>query len=97
MVGSRSPSPTAGIGDLLADQLAEVRKRRGSDQGFEALLQLNCDPEDTGQVIELATEAASIGFDEVIIEPPWTGGLTRAGDAIAEVRRATLDPRQGVN
>ena len=82
--------------DLLADQLAEVRKRRGSDERFEALLQLNCDPEDTGQVIELATEAASIGFEEVIIEPPWTGGLSRAGEAIAEVRQATSDSRRGV-
>jgi probable F420-dependent oxidoreductase len=74
--------------DLLAAQLAEVRDRRGADDPFEALLQLNCDPGDTGQIIELATEAASIGFDEVIGEPPWTGGLSTAGEAIAEVRRA---------
>ena len=86
IAGAESWDPT-----LLAEQLADVLRRRGSRESepFEAVLQLTCDPRDTARIAELATEAEAIGFEEVIVEAPWAAGVAAAHEAIVEVRAAT--------
>jgi probable F420-dependent oxidoreductase len=74
----------------LSAGLADVRRRRGvQGDSFEAVLQLNADPQDTPRIAELVRQAGEIGFDEVIVEPPWAAGVEDAAAVIAEVRAST--------
>lgn len=73
---------------LLARQLEDVHTRREGKGRFETVLQLSCDAEDRARVVELLLEAGALGFDEVIIEPPWASGIEPACALIAEAKRA---------
>lgn len=75
----------------LAAGIADVHARREqNDVPFETVLQLNADPTDAARILELVREAAELGVDEVIVEPPWAKGVAEARAMIAEVRAATL-------
>jgi probable F420-dependent oxidoreductase len=74
--------------ELLARQLDDVRARRVRDGEFEAVLQLNSDPDDGERMIELVIAAGAIGFDEVIVEPPWARGIEAACALITDVKDA---------
>ena len=76
--------------DGLAAGLADVRARRPDGAApLEAVLQLNADPDDPSRIAELAREAAQVGFEEVIVEPPWASGIEASRAAIAAIRSAT--------
>jgi probable F420-dependent oxidoreductase len=76
--------------DGLGRELADVLSRRPDPAAeFEAVLQLNSDPDDPVRAAEIVREAGQVGFGEVIVEAPWANGLTEARDAIAEIRAVT--------
>ena len=76
--------------EQLAEGLADVRGRReAGGSPHEAVLQLNADPHDTAGIVELVRQAGKLGFDEVIVEPPWAMGVEQAATVIADVKAAT--------
>jgi probable F420-dependent oxidoreductase len=74
----------------LAERLDQVRGLRDGRPGgeFQTLLKLHATPAEAGELPRLAREAASIGFDEIIVEAPWDDGLERACETIASARAA---------
>jgi probable F420-dependent oxidoreductase len=78
---------------LLAEGLEDVRGRREPDRALAAVLQLNAGSTGGERTAELAIEAREIGFDEVIIEPPWTSGIGDACALIGAVKDALTEPR----
>jgi probable F420-dependent oxidoreductase len=75
-------SLSAGIADVQA-------RREEHDAPFETVLQLNADPTDTARILELVREAAELGVNEVIVEPPWAQGVPEARAMVAEVKAVT--------
>lgn len=72
--------------DALAERLASFRAL-AKGQG-EAVLKLHATSADQESVPSMTSAAAQLGFDEVIIEPPWELGIDAAGEAIEAARSA---------
>ncbi len=77
--------------DALRAQLEDVRSRRrdvGAEGRFEAVLKLHSGFAELDRLPELVAETRRIGFDEVIVDPPWTEGIDAAAEAIGRAREA---------
>lgn len=75
----------------LRSQLDDVRSRRRDadlEGSFETVLKLHSGPTDLDRLPGLVAETRQIGFDEVIVEPPWTDGIDAAATAIGRARDA---------
>jgi alkanesulfonate monooxygenase SsuD/methylene tetrahydromethanopterin reductase-like flavin-dependent oxidoreductase (luciferase family) len=69
----------------LSDALSEVRRLRdeqGIERSFRAVLKLHSSPKLVDRSLELLDEVAELGFDEVVIEPPWSSGINQAREMI---------------
>lgn len=64
----------------LADQVSAVRGFAGPRRFPESqlVLKLHSFPSETHQVVPLLGEVAALGFDEVIVDPPWALGIDEA-------------------
>jgi probable F420-dependent oxidoreductase len=72
--------------DRLAEALAGVLRRRddeGLDGPFRTVLKFHSSPALAERSVELLGEIAELGFDEVMIEPPWSAGIEE-GRALIE-------------
>ena len=66
--------------DGLAAQLETVRRRRG-EEGLPpavATLKLHAAPEVAGEIPAALESLRPLGWDEVIVEPPWANGIEAA-------------------
>jgi alkanesulfonate monooxygenase SsuD/methylene tetrahydromethanopterin reductase-like flavin-dependent oxidoreductase (luciferase family) len=73
----------------LAGRLARVhqlRREAKRSSPFEAVLKLHAAATDADKLCDLAARATEIGFDTIVIEPPWSLGLDAATACIAAVR-----------
>ena len=75
--------------ERMAAALTDVRRRRAeqSDEPFRCVLKFHAAPEHVGRSLDLLGEVEQVGFDEAIIEPPWSEGMEAASDVIAQARR----------
>jgi probable F420-dependent oxidoreductase len=71
------------------DRLRLLRREAHAQRPFKTLLKLHAAPAAASALPGLVLEAEDMGFDEVIIEPPWGNGLDAASESIADVRHAT--------
>jgi hypothetical protein len=72
----------------LLRSLWELRVEVGRpDESFRNVLRLRGSPEMAPRLPALATRAKELGFDELIIDPPWDR-LGEAEESIASVREA---------
>jgi len=69
--------------------LERLRREQGRTEPFETALKLHASSALAGELPELALRARQIGFDEVIVEPPWELGTEVAGETIAAVLSST--------
>jgi L-alanine-DL-glutamate epimerase-like enolase superfamily enzyme len=75
------------MGELLRS-LRELRVEGGRPgEPFRNVLLLRGSPEMAPRLPALATQAKELGFDELIIDPPWDR-LGEAEESIASVREA---------
>jgi probable F420-dependent oxidoreductase len=75
--------------DALASQLEAVRRRR-SAEGLPpavATLKLHAAPEVAGEIPAALESLRPLGFDEVIVEPPWAHGTDEAQATIRQACR----------
>jgi probable F420-dependent oxidoreductase len=75
----------------LAEQHSLVRALHAEQPGggrFWTTLKLHAAPDEAGELPALAREIARMGFDEVVVEPPWASGVEAAAETIAAVRDA---------
>jgi probable F420-dependent oxidoreductase len=76
--------------DALGRQV-ETFRRFGADARLgpgQAVLKLHAAPEDAGRLPAALQELEALGFDEVIVEPPWALGEDAASEAIRAARAA---------
>jgi probable F420-dependent oxidoreductase len=73
-------------GERLAATLEDVsrRRREGAWGEFRLVLKFHAGPDEVPRSLELLPAVAEMGFDEVIIEPPWAHGIDEASAVIAE-------------
>jgi probable F420-dependent oxidoreductase len=74
--------------DVLRERwlaLERLRRENGRSGPCQTALKLHAAPALAGSLPELADRARHIGFDEVIIEPPWELGIEAAEETIAAV------------
>jgi probable F420-dependent oxidoreductase len=81
-------------GDALRERLLLLERLRGEygrTGAFERVLKLHASPAQAPDLPGLVRQVQDIGFDEVIVEPPWELGVGNAGETIeaviAEVKR----------
>jgi hypothetical protein len=73
----------------LERSLTSVRELRDGVGPFAAVLRISCGPEFAPRLPKLVSECVELGFDEVIITPPWQHGLDDAMQVIESVKWTT--------
>ncbi|HEX4838298.1 MAG TPA: TIGR03619 family F420-dependent LLM class oxidoreductase [Solirubrobacteraceae bacterium] len=79
-------------GEVLRERLLTLERLRrdyGRAGPFEMVLKLHASPKLADSLPALAVQAQRLGFDELVVEPPWELGSDAAGEAIAAVLAAT--------
>jgi probable F420-dependent oxidoreductase len=75
--------------DALAAAVSEVRSLRGERGGeFELVLKLHAEPEAAESVPAAVALVSELGFDEVVVDVPWTYGIDAACDILASCTAA---------
>jgi probable F420-dependent oxidoreductase len=73
--------------DALRRRISDLQEIRaaqpGADRPFEMVLKLHAGPDDAHRLPTLASEAVTLGFDEVIVDPPWRRGLKQGAEIVA--------------
>jgi len=72
--------------EVLRERIDSVLSLRGEMRGasdFQTVLKLHADPHEFKEMIAVLPQVEAIGFDEVIVDPPWAEGLESASDAIS--------------
>lgn len=79
--------------ETLAGQVARLRDLRAdaAPRPFATVLKLHAAATDASEVPSLLPQVVEMGFDEVIVEPPWTLGVS-AGAALVEECRSVAVP-----
>jgi probable F420-dependent oxidoreductase len=78
-------------GDALAARLENVcalRRDAGGGEQFNTVLKLHAKPAEMSQLAPIAREVKAMGFDEIMVELPWSEGLTPAAEVLSGVRDA---------
>jgi probable F420-dependent oxidoreductase len=76
------------------DDVMARRAEAHPGERFETVLQLHAEPDLIDRVPELVDETRSIGFDEVVVEPPWRDGLDEACALIAQLAQRSRSRRR---
>lgn len=76
--------------DFMRERLATLTTLRNEAGGPAptTVFKLHARAEQAGELADAAVALAELGFDEVVVEPPWIHGLDAASETIAAVRSA---------
>jgi probable F420-dependent oxidoreductase len=75
--------------DVLRERLATLDAlREGGGPPLAKVLKLHARAEDADELPDAVVALGELGFDEIMVEPPWERGLDAAGETIAAVRSA---------
>lgn len=82
--------------DVMRERLATLAALRDEADGPQGprgpqlakVLKLHARAEDADKLPDVVVAMGELGFDEIMVEPPWERGLDAAGETIAAVRSA---------
>jgi probable F420-dependent oxidoreductase len=76
--------------EALRERIERVRALRAEhgDAPFELVLKLEAEPEWASELPGALAQAAALGFDEIVIDVPWSDGVDRAVETFEACRAA---------